>query len=216
MIGPADVVADYRDDGPVAILLGRTGGDRVRVDPVLLTVAGLLPLVAIVVGSDRAPGTIPPGLGLAIGWLVLCAGVAAGRPASTRLGWLVPPLLRLAEYAVLLVLVLLTDGQQLPVCFALLSVLSFHHYDTVYRIRARRAAPPMWVRLAGGGWDVRVLAAYVLLVIGGLAVGMGAAAVLLGVLYVGESVASWLAPGPALAASAELGIDDGAEEGADE
>ena len=65
----------------------------------------------------------------------------------------------------------------MPLCFALLAVLAFHHYDTVYRLRHQRLAPPAWLRAAGGGWEGRVLVACVLALAGVLGPGLLVAAV---------------------------------------
>jgi hypothetical protein len=134
----------------------------------------------------------------------------AGRAAAARepragahpLAWLVPPLLRLVEYGSLIALTAAADPDALPVCFALLGVLAFHHYDTVYRLRHQRVAPPSWVQAIGGGWEGRLLVASALALGGGLRYGLAAAAIGLGLVYVVESVRSWLrfghAEGPPL------------------
>jgi Family of unknown function (DUF5941) len=114
--------------------------------------------------------------------------------ATGRLAWLVPPLLRALEYGGLIALTAAVDADAMPICFALLGVLAFHHYDTVYRLRTQGHPPPDWVRLAGGGWDGRLLIAAVLALVGGdaLRAGMLAAAIALALLFVGESVAGWI------------------------
>lgn len=110
------------------------------------------------------------------------------------LGWLVPPMLRLLEYGTLLLLALLAEPAgpaALPACFALVAVLAYNHYNATYRLRHQGAAPPRWLRLAGGGWEVRLLAAFALFAAGWLAVGMYIAAATLAVLYAAETVVSW-------------------------
>ena len=178
----------YRDDGPLAAGISRVAGGRLRIDPALLTVAGIVP-VAVVAALPGGGSRLA--LGAGVGWLILCVGASAGLPLSSRMSWLIPPLLRATEYALLLRLAVLADGA-LGLCYAFLAVVTFHHYDVVYRIRARGAAPPAWLRLAGGGWDLRLLVAYCLFAAGGLAIGLAAGAVLLGGLFVAESVRSWL------------------------
>src|SRR5918996_2222744 len=124
----------------------------------------------------------------------------AGRAAAARepragahpLAWLVPPLLRLVEYGSLIALTAAADPDALPLCFAFLGVLAFHHYDTVYRLRHQRLAPPSWVRIVGGGWEGRLLVASILAWAGGLRFGLLAATLVLGLLYVTESTSSWL------------------------
>jgi hypothetical protein len=180
----------YRDDGPLARVLGRALGDVVPLPAVVLTLVSALPLVAVLV-LDGA-GVDEVALGVAVAWCVLAGGIASGRPDSGRFAWTVPPLLRLLEYGGLLALATLTAPRALPWCFALVGVLAFHHYDTVYRLRHQGVAPPQWLSLAGGGWDGRLLLAYVLLLAGALPTGLLVAAVVLAVTYLVESVASWL------------------------
>jgi hypothetical protein len=79
-------------------------------------------------------------------------------------------------------------------CFALLAVLAFHHYDTVYRLRQQGAPPPAWVSIVGGGWDGRIILAVVALVAAVTTAGMAVAAGLLALLFGLESVQSWRRP----------------------
>jgi hypothetical protein len=106
-------------------------------------------------------------------------------------------LVRALEYGVLILTAALAHGHAMRACFALLAVLAFHHYDTVYRLRQQGAAPPAWVSIAGGGWDGRIILALVALLAAVTTAGMAVAAVLLAILFVGESVWSWLGPAPA-------------------
>ena len=180
----------YRDDGPLAEWLGRKLGPAMPVGEVPLTLLGALPLVAVLA---TAQGTVPvTALGLAVLGFGLLAGAGAGRPDASSFGWIVSPLLRLLEYAFLIRLTVLADPDALPLCFALLAVLAFHHYDTVYRLRHQRVAPPVWTRAAGGGWEGRLLIGYGLSVAGALGIGLVAAAVALAVIYVAESILSWV------------------------
>jgi hypothetical protein len=50
------------------------------------------------------------------------------------------------------------------------------------------------LRLVGGGWDVRLLVVGLLAAVGLLDYGLAVGAAVLGVLFVGESVAGWLRP----------------------
>jgi hypothetical protein len=107
------------------------------------------------------------------------------------LAWLVPPFVRLGEYGTLIGVTAIADAGALPACFALLIVLAFHHYDTIYRMRFTGTAPPRWLRLAGGGWEGRIVLVCLLAAAGLLEPGLLVAAVVLGLLFVSESVAFW-------------------------
>ncbi len=185
-------LVDYRDDGPLAALLGRAARRRIRVDPALLTLVGVVPasLVAALPGGGRRPA-----LGLGLGWLVLCAGAGAGAPLDTRLSWLVPPVLRAAEYGLVLRMADLA-GERLETAYAFLAVLAYHHYDLMYRIRSRGTPPPRWVGLVGGGWDLRLLATFALLRAGRLRPALGVGAAALGGIFLAESVRSWTTGAP--------------------
>jgi len=124
----------------------------------------------------------------------LAAGLRRGRPAHAepgRLAWLVPPLVRVLEYGFLIWLTATAAPDAMPRCFALLGVLAFHHYDTVYRLRHQRVAPPAWVRAIGGGWEGRVALAALAAVLGALGAALLVAAIVLAAVYVTESVLSW-------------------------
>ncbi|MEA2271195.1 MAG: hypothetical protein QOC64_3805 [Solirubrobacteraceae bacterium] len=188
-------LAVYRDDGPLATWLGRTVGRALPLGEVPLTLIGALAPVAVLVAPARS---LSPALaGLAALALVLAAGAASGRAQPGRFAWTAPPLLRLLEYALLIKITVLADPGAMPLCYALLAALAFHHYDAVYRLRHQRVAPPAWTRAVGGGWDGRILLAAVLALAGVLDVALLAGAVVLGAVYVAESVRSWLAFGRA-------------------
>jgi len=178
----------YRDDGPLAAAIGRAAR-RLRPDETALTVLGALVLG---VGAALALDPLPLGaLTAVVAVAVLLVAAGSQRPHRGRLAWLVPPLLRGLEYAFLIRLTALEDRDAMPLCFALLCVLAFHHYDTVYRLRHQRVPPPGWVRAVGGGWEGRLLAACVLALAGVLGPGLLVAAVGLGVVFVTETVVSW-------------------------
>jgi hypothetical protein len=179
----------YRDDGPLARLLGRALGTSLRVPSPLLVLAGALPLAAVLAlaGDDS-----PLALGAGVACLVLVGGVSSGRPHTGRVEWTALPLLRGVEYGALVWFAAVSGGAGAPACFAFLCAVAFRHYDAVYRLRHQGAAASDWVRNLGAGWDGRVLLGYILLVTGALTAGLYAAAALLAVASVAESVASWL------------------------
>jgi hypothetical protein len=178
----------YRDDGPLARVLGAMLGARIPVPPVALITAGVLPLVALI--AFDGSGASDAAAGLALAWLVVTGGVSSGRPHADRLRWVVIPVLRLGEYGGILWLAALAGGSGPAAAFALLAALAFRHYDLVYRLRYQGVPPPRWVGDLAGGWEGRLLAGWMLLVVDA-APGFFALAAVLGALFVGESIASW-------------------------
>lgn len=181
----------YRDDGPLALALGRVLGPRLPLPAVALLFVGAIPLVVALAihGAYMPRAALAPG----VATVVLLGGASAGRPAG-RFDWAVPSLLRVLEYGLLLWTAVLAHGWATRSCFALLAVLAYHHYDAVYRLR-QSGGPPAWLTVAAGGWEARVLLAYLALLVDATAVGMAVAAGLLAVLFVGESVAWWARAG---------------------
>jgi hypothetical protein len=102
-----------------------------------------------------------------------------------------PPLVRTMEFAGLIWLAALAGSQAYPAAFALVAALTFRHYDLVYRLRHLGTVPARWVSLLAGGWEGRLIVAYVLLLAGELRTGMFVAAAVLGTSFVAESVAAW-------------------------
>lgn len=179
----APLLAEQRDDG---VLAGRFPAGVVPL-PETLGLA-LAVLVALVAPLSGAPGPswawVAGGTSLA---LLGCCG--RGWP---RLRWAGPALLRALEYGAVL---LLAGGSAWT--YTLLCVLAFHHYDIVYRLRLRGEGPPRWLAAVTGGWPVRLV---VLVVAAALQVAQPAAVALslvLGPVYLTESIMSWIAPRPA-------------------
>jgi hypothetical protein len=181
----------FRDDGPLAGAAARAAPGALPLGPLILTIAGALPLVAVLVAWRES---LPPAaVGLpALAWLIALTGAGGGCADAGRLAWMLPPLLRALEYGVLIRITSLAEPGAMPACFAVLGVLAFHHYDTFYRLRQQGAPPPAWTRSATGGWDGRLLIAYLLGLAGGLGTGLAIAAALLALAFGTESVASWV------------------------
>jgi hypothetical protein len=192
---PLGVLHRYRDDGPLASAAGRTLGRRVPLPATVLLLAAALPgAVAIVVaGAGASHGVVVA----AIAWAVLVGGISSGRPVSGSLRWTVPPLVRALEYAGLLWIAAVAGESSYPAAFALLAVLSFHHYDTVYGTRHRGLPPARSRQLVAGGWDGRLVVATGLLLAGALPAAYYVAAVVLGAWFAFQSVAEWRRVGPA-------------------
>ncbi|MFI0357728.1 DUF5941 domain-containing protein [Actinomadura sp. 9N407] len=192
MTGPERLRA-YRDDGPVAWLLGRLAErrpSRLWPTPVFGTAAALLltgVLLAASTGGRDVPALFVPLVA------VLLAAAPACRSLSGRIDWLVPPGIRTIEYGYLAVLGF-TQDVAAPLVYVLLAVLAYHHYDIVYRTR-QGFRPPEWLFRAGLGWDGRMLVVALAGLSGLVPFAYAALAVYLGVLFVGESVAVWVRAG---------------------
>ena len=178
----------YRDDGPLARVLGLVGA-RLPLPPVLLVGVGLAPaLVLLIVEGAGAPKAA---VGAAIAWTVLLGGLSAGRPHSDRFRWAAPPAIRLAEYGGIVWLGALAGASSRPAALAVLCALAFRHYDLVYRLRHQALTPPAWVSNLAGGWEGRLIAGYLLWIAGALPAAFFILAGLLATVFVAESVASW-------------------------
>ncbi len=177
----------FRDDGPLAVALSRLVS--VPLPAPLLVLLGAVPLVvaAAVGGAFVRHWALLPGL-----FTLVVLGAASARRPDGRFDWAVPGMLRGLEYGLLLWMAVLARGDAVKACFGLLAVLAFHHYDAVYRLRQDARPVPPWLRVAGG-WDGRLVLAYIALVAAASTVGMAVAAGLFAILFVGESATAWLA-----------------------
>jgi hypothetical protein len=163
------------------------------VPDVALVAVAAVPLFAVIaVAGDGASDALAAAV---VAWVVLCAGAAAGARPARRLRWTQLPLLRLCEYGALLWLAALAGSSGPPAAMALLAVLAFRHYDVVYRVRLRGATSGPRLSALAGGWDGRLIAAYVLLVAGALPVALYVAAAVLGAAFVADAVLIWTATG---------------------
>jgi hypothetical protein len=103
--------------------------------------------------------------------------------------------MRATEYLALVWIAAIEGPDAYPAAFALLAALTFRHYDLVYRLRHRGVVPAHWVSALSGGWELRLIAAYVLLAVGALPAAYFVAAAVLAVAFVGEAIYGWLAVG---------------------
>lgn len=102
-----------------------------------------------------------------------------------RYAWTVPPLLRLFEYAVVLLVVRAIAPDAIPAAFALLFAVAYHHYDALYRVL--NGLPPAGaVHAAGLGVEGRLIVILVLAAAGedALSRGLVVTAVALAVVFV--------------------------------
>jgi hypothetical protein len=176
--------AVYRDDGPLALALGRMLGRAPALALLLAGTGGLLVLIAIA-GGDASHGLAAAGMA----WVVLLNGASSGRWPRTSFHWAVPPLVRLGEYAGLIWLAEIAGAPE--GAFALIAALTYRHYDLVYRLRHRAELTPRWLNLLAGGWEGRLILAWVLMAAGALPVGMFIWAGLLAAVSLAETVRAW-------------------------
>jgi hypothetical protein len=198
----------FRDDGLLARACGATLGPAARLPATALLTIGALPMLALLaIDGAAAPDAA---VGATIGWLVLAGAASRGgphtdRPHNERLRWAVPPLLRGAEYTVIVWLGALAGGSGPAAAFALLCAVAYRHYDLFYRLRFLGVAPPRWVGDVAGGWEGRLVGGYVLLVTGALPAGFFTAAAVFGGLFAGESAWGWLHARGDVPAAIEMG-----------
>ena len=186
-VAAAGTLDAYRDDGPLALAIGRLR--RGPLPASALVLAGVTALLAVIAITGAGASWVLAGVTLAV--LIVLAGSSAGRPLSDRLRWAVPPALRAAEYAGILWVAALAGGSAVPGAFALLLAITFRHYDIVYRLRHRGVTPPRWLNRAAGGWDGRLLASFALCAAAAVPAGFYVAGGLLAIMFAGESIASW-------------------------
>lgn len=177
----------YRDDGPLAALLGGA--------PRRLSVPGLLVLAPVTLAAGLVLDGARTGVWTVAGVLAFVVlGIATrATPAGAAFAWLLPATLRLGEYGTIVVLAWRSGGAALAVTYGALAAIAFHHYDIVYRLRHQRLPPPRWLGWLGGGWEVRLLVLTASAWAGVLLPVLIAMASWLGLLYVTESAASWIA-----------------------
>ncbi|MEA2215734.1 MAG: hypothetical protein QOK19_1295 [Solirubrobacteraceae bacterium] len=179
----------YRDDGPIARLIGAALRPLSAAPQSLIVLAAAAPMFVLM--ALKGDGASHAAVGGVLAWLVLVGGATSGGQPTDRLRWTVPPVLRLSEYAGLLWIGSLAGESSQPAAFALISVLTFRHYDFVYRLGHQGSAPPDWVGNLAGGWDGRLVLGYILLVANALPAGFYIAAGLLAAVFVAESIAGW-------------------------
>jgi Family of unknown function (DUF5941) len=189
-VAAPDLPRAFREDGPPARALAGVLGPRLPLPGPALALAGLVPLLAVAAlgGGDVSLAVT----GAVLAWAVLLGSASRGRPARGG-AWAEPPLVRLIEYVAFIWLAALEGSHALPAAFALIAALAFHNYDLAYRLRHQGAMPPAWLGLPG--WEGRVAIGFALLAAGALSAGFYVAAGVLGVVFVVEAGASWIAAG---------------------
>ncbi len=198
---PNSTVVAYRDDGPLSRAMGLlVAGQLPPLPPVLAgtVVTGVLLLIGVA-GADGL-AVFAPAVTL------LLAGPGSTHPHDGRFDWLVPPILRLIEYA-FIAAVGFAHRLNPVLIFLLLGALAFHHYDLVYRLR-QRVYPPPWLATFGLGWDGRMMVVALTALSGWLTGGYVVLAVYLWALFGWESLTCWLAAPLSGAETADTGTQD--------
>lgn len=194
----ARALADLADSGPLAQALSAPLAPLARRLPGIAPAAALLGGLAVVVTAARTGFGGPWTLVAACGY-VLASALAAARPLTGALDWLVPPFLRAAEYSTVLVLAARADvNGALPAAYGLVAAVAYHHYDTVYRIRGNAGAPPHWlVRVIGGheGRTLAVAAAAAVLTASQFTAALTVLAVAVALVVLAESIRFWASAG---------------------
>ena len=126
-----------------------------------------------------------------VAWFVLVAGLSGGRTGTSRIRWMVPPLLRAGEYAGLLWIGTLAGAASIPAAFALLAALALRQYDIVYGLRYRGAPVSERLGVLVGGWDGRLALACVLLIAGALPAGFYVLAAIIAVVFCAAAIHDW-------------------------
>jgi phosphatidylglycerophosphate synthase len=193
----ARALADLADTGPLGeVVAGPLRGVAARLPGLAvpaLALLGALTVVATALFTDFG-GPWP-----VVGALVhaVTSALAVARPLKGALDWLVPPVLRAAEYGTVLALAAKAEvNGALPAAFGLVAAVAYHHYDTVYRIRGDAGAPPRLLVRVIGGHEGRTLAVAVLaalLTAPQFTVALTVLAVAVALVVLVESIRFWVA-----------------------
>ncbi len=176
----------HRDDGRLARdVLARARMDLpLLVGAVLTAYAGVGILIGEPVRTGLLAGAIPA---------ALAAGMTARARHDRPLDWLVPAVLRGAEY-LLVVLAGLVGGVPWPLLFGLLLVLALRHYDLTARME--KGAPGTTAGAAVLGWEGRVVLLAAATLAGFATAGFGVLTVLVGGAFALTAARDWRATRP--------------------
>jgi phosphatidylglycerophosphate synthase len=146
----------HRDDGRlVRDHLSAANGPLPTAGALIAVAAALTLAIALLTGwlpHTRWADTALPLVAVTL--LVLVAGVSARARHAGALDWLVPALLRAAEF-LMVVAVGLIGSVPPPLVYLLLFLLAMRHYDRIARME--KGTPPGPVHAEWLGWDGRVL-----------------------------------------------------------
>jgi hypothetical protein len=183
----ADNLFALTDSGPLATVLFRL---PVKAPAPFVALAGALVLTAgLLFGGAGAAWS-----GALLVAYLLGAGLAVRRTLDHKLDWLVPPVFRAAEYAVVAILAAKIVPDAVGAAYGLIAAVAYHHYDTVYRLRGGHPAPPRWLTWAIGGHEGRVLLVVLLAAFGEdvFRPALIVLAAVIAVIVLAESTAFWV------------------------
>ncbi|MFI6293071.1 DUF5941 domain-containing protein [Nonomuraea sp. NPDC050790] len=198
---PASTVVAYRDDGPLSRGMGALVAGQLPPLPPLIAGAFVTGILLVIgVGGANGLAVFAPAVTL------LLAGPGSSAPHDGRLDWLCPPILRVIEYTFV---ACCGFGHAVhPVLvFLLLGAMAFHHYDLVYRIR-QRVYPPPWLTTFGLGWEGRMIAVSLAVLVSLPSAGFAVLAAYLWLLFGWESVTCWLAAPRSGVEATDMGTQD--------
>jgi hypothetical protein len=195
-----------REAGPAAAVIARAGSSRpaATVALPLLGAAVLAASMVAAVRTDSAVLLLPGAFAFAV-----LAALGGHRPPDPRWGWVVPPVLRAAEYGTVAVAGWACGAGVGAVSYAYLLLVIWHHYDGVYRSRHRLAGGWLSVLAGLGGFEVRTVAVATLAAAGASAYTIGTAVMagLLAIVAVMRGRDMWQRSEQAGARPAERGWD---------
>jgi hypothetical protein len=204
---PRTPLEHYRDDGPLARLLGATIGRLIPLPPLPLALVGVAGLLtAVAAESDGASNTA---VAAAVAWFVLWAGLSSGRPHTDRFAWALPGVVRVGEYGSVVWIGATVGESSSAGAYALIATLAFRHYDLVYRARFQGSPPAAWLDVALGGWEGRLILVTLFLVADALPAAFFVLAAVLALVLVSECIASWARPSAAPVSIYEDEEDEG-------
>jgi phosphatidylglycerophosphate synthase len=192
----ARALADLADGGPLAQGFAAAFRGPARrlpgfTAPAVAFLGGAVMILTAALTGFGGPWPVAAALFYAV-----TSGLAVARPLKGGLDWLVPPLLRAAEYGTVLTLGIKAGvNGVLPAAFGLVAAVAYHHYDTVYRIRGDAGAPPQWLVRTIGGQEGRTLAVAALAVLPTAAqfeAALTVLAVAVAVVVLAESIRFWV------------------------
>jgi phosphatidylglycerophosphate synthase len=156
-----------REAGPAAALVARVGPVR-SAAAVARPVAGVA-VLAVGLAWSVLSGSSTPLLPAVLAMVVLAA-LGGRRPPEPRWGWVVPPLLRSAEFATVITAGRVS-GAGMGVVYTYLLVVVWLDYDSAYRVRHCLPGTPRgdepWPVADLPGFELRMVVVAVLVIAGG-------------------------------------------------